>query len=157
MSSASRSPEAAANEEARGRGRVQAALRAITPAFVRRGARAVTTADVDRVVAKAEAVEKRFGGGPLGRFVEDGRLALQLVRDYAAGRYRRIPFGSLAAIVFTLVYLLNPFDLIPDAIPIVGHVDDAAVFSVMLLLVEQDLHDYRTWRETQRETQEDGA
>jgi uncharacterized membrane protein YkvA (DUF1232 family) len=134
--------------DARTSGRVRQALRTITPDFVRRGARSVTRADLDRVVEKAEAVETRFGGGgPLGRFVEDGRLALALVRDYAAGRYRTIPFGSLAAIVFALLYLLNPLDLIPDVIPIIGHLDDAAVLSVTLVLIEQDLHAYRTWRE----------
>lgn len=128
--------------------RVRRALRRITPGFVRRGSRRVTDADVERVAERADELTGRFGqGGPLGRFVEDGKLLVLLVRDYAAGRYRAIPFWSVAAVVFTLLYLLNPLDLIPDAIPVIGQIDDAAVLSTALVMVEQDLRAYKAWRE----------
>ena len=41
--------------------------------------------------------------------------------------------------------MLNPLDLIPDALPVLGVLDDAAVVSACLVLLEQDLHDYRRW------------
>jgi uncharacterized membrane protein YkvA (DUF1232 family) len=61
-----------------------------------------------------------------------------------------LPYWTLSAVAFTLLYVANPFDLVPDALPGVGLVDDAAVLSVCLLMVEQDLYDYKAWRERQQ-------
>jgi uncharacterized membrane protein YkvA (DUF1232 family) len=48
--------------------------------------------------------------------------------------------------VFALLYVLAPFDLVPDAIPGLGQLDDAAVVSVCLALVRQELVKYAAWR-----------
>ncbi len=120
----------------------------IDPDYVEEGARDVTEADLDTVVERAEAIERRFrGDGPLGRLMEDGRLLLHLVRDARRGSYREVPVWTLSAAGFALLYVLNPFDLIPDAVPVLGLLDDAAVVSACLALVEQDLYAYRQWRE----------
>lgn len=127
--------------------RVREKLRKIDRGFVEEGARHVTEADVKDIVEKADKIEHRFSReGPLGRFYEDGRLLVSLVREYWQREYRRLPRWTMGAVAFTLLYVLNPFDLIPDALPVVGLLDDAAVLSVCLLLVEQDLHDYKVWK-----------
>ena len=71
---------------------------------------------------------------------------ISIVQDYFNGKYRKIPFYSIAAIVAALLYVFNPFDLIPDAIPVIGLVDDALVVGVCLMLVEQDLIEYKEWK-----------
>jgi uncharacterized membrane protein YkvA (DUF1232 family) len=124
----------------------QKKLNSVGADFVRGGARKITDEDLEKVVNKAEDIKKKFNPkGPLGRFIEDGQLLLSIVRDYWAGKYRRIPFMAIAAIVFTLLYVLNPFDLLPDFLPVIGQLDDAAVVTICLLLVEQDLHTYKAW------------
>lgn len=121
----------------------------ITPEYVEEGARRVTTTDIETVVEEAGAIEERFrDNGPLRRLLEDGRLLLELVRDVRVGRYKRVPTWTLSAAAFALLYVLNPFDLIPDALPVLGVLDDAAVVSACVALLEQDLYDYRRWRET---------
>jgi uncharacterized membrane protein YkvA (DUF1232 family) len=65
----------------------------------------------------------------------------------AAGVYRRVPYGVIASIVFTLIYVLNPFDLVPDMLPVIGQMDDVAVLGACLILVEQDLHKYKDWKQ----------
>lgn len=123
-------------------------LSAIDEDYVRRGAEDITEVDLDTVVERAEAIEERFqNNGPLQRFLRDGRLLLELVRDARRGAYRKIPVWTLSATGFTLLYVFNPFDLIPDALPIVGLLDDAAVVSACLSLVKQDLRDYRAWQQ----------
>lgn len=122
--------------------------------FVERGAEAVTDADLDTVVEKADAIEDRFrDNGPLRRLLQDGRLLLGLVQDVRRGRYTQVPVWTLSAAGFALLYVLNPMDVIPDAIPLLGVLDDAAVVSACLALLEQDLYDYREWlrEETDRE------
>ena len=107
----------------------------------------ITEKDLEKVVEKQKEIEKKFSSsGPLGRFVEDVKLLLSIVRDYYHGEYKEIPWYSIAAIVAALLYVLNPFDLIPDVIPFVGQVDDAAVVAICLRLVEADLQKYKEWK-----------
>lgn len=46
-----------------------------------------------------------------------------------------------------LLYVLSPIDLIPDFIPGIGLLDDAAVFGAMLAAIHEDLQDYKAWRD----------
>jgi uncharacterized membrane protein YkvA (DUF1232 family) len=125
----------------------QKKLNSVDAKFVTGGAKKITDEDVEKVVNKAEDIKKKFSlKGPLGRFIEDGQLLLAVVKDYWNGQYRRIPFMAIAAIVFTLLYVLNPWDFIPDFLPVIGQLDDAAVVTICLLLVEQELHTYKAWK-----------
>jgi uncharacterized membrane protein YkvA (DUF1232 family) len=99
-------------------------------AIVTKEAERVTEQDIEKVLDKSEEIRKRFEtGGPLGKFVDDFKLLITLVQDYAKGQYRKIPFWTIAAIVGALLYVLNPLDLIPDFIPLVGQIDDAAIIA----------------------------
>ncbi|WP_143151253.1 YkvA family protein, partial [Marinobacter nauticus] len=66
-----------------------------------------------------------------------------------AGRYRAIPWKSIAAIAGALLYVLNPIDLIPDIIFGIGFLDDAGIVALCLKLVESDLHRYAAWKAQQ--------
>lgn len=119
-------------------------------------ARQVARTDLDAVMERAGAIKERFRSDrSLRRFREDALLLLSLIRDVRRDRYREVPVWTLSAAGFALLYVLNPFDLIPDALPVVGMLDDAAVVSVCLSLAEQDLHDYRAWKQAQSGRPED--
>jgi uncharacterized membrane protein YkvA (DUF1232 family) len=118
--------------------------------YVKEGAEKVTPKDIDTVVAKSEEIKDKFSArGPLRRFIEDSRLLTALIKDWRAGRYRQALYGTIAAVAFALLYVFNPFDLIPDVLPILGAVDDATVIGACLMLVERDLKKYRSWKEGQ--------
>ena len=51
----------------------------------------------------------------------------KLVAAYKRGEYRQVPVKLIASLVFAIGYVVCPVDLIPDYIPVVGFVDDAAV------------------------------
>ena len=122
-------------------------LDALDTDFVEAGAERITEADVETVVQRMDTLRERFtADGPLARFVSDGRLLLDLVRDAWTGTYRSVPYWTLSAAVFVLLYVLNPMDVIPDALPAVGLLDDATVLSLCLMLIEHDLNQYRTWK-----------
>ena len=119
-------------------------------AVLEEGAQKVTEKDVAIVVSRSEEIQKKFSAkGPLARFIVDGKLLISLVKDYWSRSYRQIPYGILSSAVFTLIYVFNPLDIIPDVLPIIGQVDDVAVLSACLLLIEQDLNKYRDWKEGQ--------
>src|SRR5262249_3055210 len=52
---------------------------------------------------------------------------LRLVGAHHHGEYNQPPDNALLWIVAALNYLMDPFDLIPDATPVLGFVDDATV------------------------------
>jgi uncharacterized membrane protein YkvA (DUF1232 family) len=115
--------------------------------LVKAGAKSVSDKDIGKVVARSEELKKRFrSGGPLQRFIVDGQLLIAMVKDYWARRYRKVPMGVIGAAVFTLLYVFNPLDMMPDVIPLVGQIDDAAIVAACLMLIERDLHAYQAWR-----------
>lgn len=108
----------------------------------------VTKDDLAVLLERQKAIESKVkGSGRLSRFSTDIRLMFALVRDYWRGEYRDIPWKSIAAIAGALLYVLNPLDLIPDVILLIGFLDDAGVVALCLKLVESDLHRYAAWRE----------
>src|SRR5574340_929066 len=69
--------------------------------YIKEGARKVTARDFVKVIGKSREIQNRFRmRGPLNRFVEDARLLLAFVKDYWSGRYRKVPYGIIAAVVF---------------------------------------------------------
>lgn len=115
--------------------------------FVKAGAEKVTDKDIEKVVDRSEEINKKFSSrGPLKRFIEDGKMLMALIKDYRSGVYRTALYGTIAAAAFALIYVFNPLDIVPDFLPIVGEIDDAAVVGACLMLIERDLHKYRDWK-----------
>ena len=69
------------------------------------------------------------------------RLWRRLRRELAVYRLAladpRTPRAAKWLLRFVLVYLLSPLDLIPDAIPIIGFLDDAVLLPGLLLLARR--------------------
>lgn len=72
---------------------------------------------------------------------------VSLLKNYINKEYTEIPLGSIIAIISALLYFVSPIDIIPDAIPGIGHIDDAGIIVACLKLVKSDVDDYNKWRE----------
>jgi uncharacterized membrane protein YkvA (DUF1232 family) len=73
------------------------------------------------------------------------QLLVRLIRAYASGEYRRLPWKSLLSVVGVLIYFVSPIDLIPDFLPIVGLTDDLALVFWLFRTLSDDLTDYSQW------------
>jgi uncharacterized membrane protein YkvA (DUF1232 family) len=81
-----------------------------------------------------------------GALLRKVRLAAGLVGDYAAGRYRAIPWRSVVFVAAALAYVISPLDLIPDVLVPVGWTDDLLVLAIAWSMVKRDLRDYCAWK-----------
>lgn len=73
------------------------------------------------------------------------QLLVRLVRAYASGEYRKLPWKSLVSIVGVLIYFVSPLDFIPDFLPIVGMADDLALVLWLFNTLSEDLEAFSQW------------
>jgi uncharacterized membrane protein YkvA (DUF1232 family) len=70
---------------------------------------------------------------------------LRLIRAYARGDYRDIPAATLLVIIATIIYIVNPFDFIPDWVPGLGFLDDAFILAFAVAKTKQTLDQFIAW------------
>jgi len=107
--------------------------------------RNVTEDDVSGVLDKEEEILNK-ARGPLEKFAHNIKLLFSLIKDYASGKYREVPWTTIAAVIGALLYIFSPIDLVPDFIPVVGLLDDAAVLGLCLKGIGLDLKKYELWK-----------
>lgn len=104
--------------------------------------------DRDKMDRFLERLEKKLKHIPVvGGMLSEIPVLIALVKAFIEKRYIDIPIGSIIAIVGSLIYFLSPIDLMPDFLPAIGLVDDAAVIALALKLVHDDVKEYKTWRD----------
>jgi uncharacterized membrane protein YkvA (DUF1232 family) len=74
------------------------------------------------------------------------RLLWMVLTDYANGSYRKLPWRAVAALVAAAVYVVSPFDLIPDFLGPLGFTDDLLVVALTWGLVKRELRTYCEWK-----------
>jgi len=127
--------------------KIKTKLRQIDKNFIKNKSASINMEDVQSVSNKEGKLKAKANNGILKRYLADIMILFSLLNDYVHRRYRNIPFKVVASIAFALIYILNPIDLIPDVIPILGQLDDLAVLTICLTLIESDLDEYKTWKE----------
>ena len=104
--------------------------------------------DPERLRALFREAAKEVASLPKDPFKETWpylQTMLRLIRAYSRGEYRNVTESTLVVIVAAIIYLVNPLDLIPDAIPGLGFLDDATVLALAVRRTRQDLDDFMTW------------
>ena len=130
-------------------------LKSINVEFINKGAAYIKDDDVEKVVHSARDIKyKVINSDMLQRFYEDVKMLIAMIRDYWNGVYCKIPWWVIAAVVFALLYVLNPFDLIPDILPVLGLADDTAVLAICLAMTEKDILEYQNWKGSSRQIEE---
>jgi len=103
--------------------------------------------DKDAVERFLQRLEKKLKVIPLaGDRLADVPIMVSLVRSFIKKEYRDIPIGSIIAITSALIYFVSPLDILPDSIPFLGYIDDAAVIALCWKLVGSDVEEYVNWR-----------
>jgi uncharacterized membrane protein YkvA (DUF1232 family) len=106
----------------------------------------------DRIGARAEAA---------GRYLEKPpwyakrapttlrsklRLLWMVLRDYANGTYKQVPWRAILGVAAAVAYVISPVDLIPDFLVPLGFGDDVLVVALTWGLVKRELRAYCEWK-----------
>ena len=73
----------------------------------------------------------------------------RLIKAYAQGQYKAIPWKTFLVIVAAVIYFLNPLDFVPDLIPIAGLADDFAVLLWVYNAVSGEVEKFLSWERSQ--------
>lgn len=72
----------------------------------------------------------------------------RLVRAYALGQYRAIPWKTVLKITAAIIYFISPIDLLPDLLPITGLTDDFGVLLWVYNSVSGEIEKFLTWEKS---------
>jgi uncharacterized membrane protein YkvA (DUF1232 family) len=104
---------------------------------------------LNEVLKREKAIEdKRSKLNPAKFFLlfKQIKLAFEMLKDYKQKKYRNVPWKAIAMIVTALVYFLNPIDLIPDFMGVIGFTDDAIVLAFVFKSIRDELIKYCDWK-----------
>lgn len=119
----------------------------VSQEYMDHGSASINDDDIKKAAENADRVkEKALKSSTLKKFIGDLTILASLVKDYWNGSYRTIPYKAIGVIVFTLLYVLNIADVIPDVIPGAGLLDDASVIAFCLKIVSSELDKYKVWK-----------
>ena len=76
---------------------------------------------------------------------EDLLLLVRLITKWTKGEYKNVSTKTILSVVATLLYFVNPIDIIPDLLPIIGFTDDAAILLYVLNRIGAEVDSFREW------------
>jgi len=100
-----------------------------------------------KLLEDANRKAKRRDEGPIASLINTLTAVRRMVLAYREGRYLNVPWKSVSMIVAAGVYFVMPIDLLPDFIPALGLLDDAAIIAWTMRQVKKDMNKFRDWED----------
>ena len=102
------------------------------------------------LITKALSFCKKLGNiSFIKKWVLDIPKLCDMLSDTINGVYKNAPYSSLVMIAIAIIYAVSPFDILHDAIPFLGILDDVAILKAVLNTIKNDLDSYTSWKDIQ--------
>ena len=109
----------------------------------------IAPGDVEAIIENESQLRTRAAelqSGELPLLGEQLILALDCLRDHADGTCPQIPYYTISLLAAAVCYFTDELDVIPDFLPHIGRLDDAAVMAVAYQLGAAGLQRYCDWK-----------
>ena len=102
---------------------------------------------VSKVLEKATSLCDNLGElRIIGKHFKEASLVCNMLNDYICRRYTKIPTATVITLLAAVLYFVSPIDIIPDFLPLIGHLDDMIVFGFVTDAAKADLKKYEKWK-----------
>ena len=98
-----------------------------------------------REVIEDALIKMKKHSAAIREIAAEFQIILRLVKSWLSGDYKDISIKAIGILIAAILYFLNPFDAVPDAIPGVGYIDDVAVVAWVLKTLKDEIEKFRVW------------
>lgn len=84
----------------------------------------------------------------MSKALEGLQSLCRLINSWLRGKYTVVPWRTIVLSIGAIIYFVNPLDLIPDLLPVVGFLDDAGVLAFVLQSIRKDIDRFLDWEKT---------
>ena len=74
--------------------------------------------------------------------LSDVKTFFAMTKAIVRGQYK-MPWKTFFWVLLCGIYFLSPIDVLPDILPVLGFADDGAFILFVLVLIHQDLNNFR--------------
>ncbi len=92
----------------------------------------------------------------IGKHFREASLVCNMLNDYICKRYTKVPTATVITLLAAVLYFVSPIDIIPDFLPLIGHLDDMIIFGFVQDAAKADLKKYEKWKK-ENENPESGS
>ena len=107
--------------------------------------------DKSKVLSVLTILTRYMKKGGLKGIREQLGLLYDYIKDVIQGRYKAYSKSALTLAVAAILYVISPFDILPDLIPF-GFVDDIAIVTWAIAKLEEELQKYKIGKEALTKT-----
>lgn len=114
----------------------------------------VNDSTISDVIENEEYVKKISKKGPLQAKIDDIKVLFEMLKNNGKENSKGEKFSispmAIAIVVGALLYIVSPIDIIPDAIPVIGFIDDAAIITAAIAQIRKignDIDNFKKWKE----------
>ena len=111
--------------------------------LMRNAKQAAKALDDGTIIASAEELLKRVGKTKVPAFIRERIDQLELMKNLAVDEGFGLPAPMRRRVVSALAYFVDPEDMIADAHPALGFLDDAIMIELVARELEHELAAYR--------------
>jgi uncharacterized membrane protein YkvA (DUF1232 family) len=107
---------------------------------------------VSQLVMKLRGVNMKDMDAGVGQAKTKFFILGRLIKAYANGSYRAISWKTMLSIVAAVIYFVNPIDLLPDVLPVIGLTDDVGILVWVYNSVSTEIDKFLTWEQQSKLT-----
>jgi GMP synthase-like glutamine amidotransferase/uncharacterized membrane protein YkvA (DUF1232 family) len=99
------------------------------------------------LLRRASQKMERAGRKTFGDTWDELVLLIELVQNWSKGDYQDVSNKTIVAVIAAIIYLVTPFDAVPDFLLGWGYLDDLAILKLVIGQVKTELDKFKRWKE----------